>query len=49
VVVVSNYAREPVRQHVCDAGADAFFDKSFELEGLVDFCTRHARTFRTDG
>jgi DNA-binding NarL/FixJ family response regulator len=37
-VVLSNYTRDPVREHARLAGADAVFDKSFELESLVAWC-----------
>lgn len=39
-VVLSNYTREPVREHARLAGADAVFDKSFEIEALIAFCER---------
>ena len=42
-VVVSNYTRDPVRDHARQAGADAVFDKSFELDALVDYCAEFAR------
>jgi two-component system OmpR family response regulator len=37
-VVLSNYTRDPVREHARQAGADAVFDKSFEMEALLDYC-----------
>ena len=37
-VVLSNYTRDPVREHARLAGADAVFDKSFQLEDLVAWC-----------
>jgi DNA-binding NarL/FixJ family response regulator len=37
-VVLSNYTRAPVADYALQAGADAFFDKSFELERFVQFC-----------
>jgi DNA-binding NarL/FixJ family response regulator len=37
-VVLSNYTRDPVREHARLAGADAVFDKSFEIEALLDYC-----------
>ena len=37
-VVLSNYTRDPVRDHARRAGADAVFDKSFELDALVEYC-----------
>ena len=43
-VVVSNYTRDPVRDHARQAGADAVFDKSFELDALVEYCAEFCRT-----
>jgi DNA-binding NarL/FixJ family response regulator len=37
-VVLSNYSRAPVADYARQAGADAFFDKSFDLERFVQFC-----------
>ncbi len=37
-VVLSNYNRGPVADYARQAGADAFFDKSFDLEQFVQFC-----------
>lgn len=37
VVILSNYATADVRAQCLALGADAVFDKSTELEGLVDF------------
>lgn len=36
-VVLSNYTRDPVRQYAREAGADAVFDKSFDMEALVEY------------
>jgi two-component system OmpR family response regulator len=46
VVVISNYSREPAREHARQAGADAFFDKSFDLDALVQYCVSHAAACR---
>ncbi|MET3441788.1 DNA-binding NarL/FixJ family response regulator [Variovorax paradoxus] len=45
VVVLSNYATSEMRQRSEELGADAFFDKSAELDQLVAYCEtlRHAR------
>lgn len=45
VVVLSNYATSEMRQRSAQLGADAFFDKSAELDQLVAYCEtlRHAR------
>jgi DNA-binding NarL/FixJ family response regulator len=37
-VVLSNYSRDPVPDYARRAGADAFFDKSFDLDQFVQFC-----------
>lgn len=42
-VVLSNYTRDPVRERAREAGADAVFDKSFELDALMDYCGELAR------
>jgi len=38
VVVLTNYATPDIRGRALTAGADAVFDKSTEIEKLVDFC-----------
>jgi DNA-binding NarL/FixJ family response regulator len=38
VVVLSNYATADIRQRCAQLGVDAVFDKSNEIDGLVDFC-----------
>jgi two-component system OmpR family response regulator len=38
VVVLSNYATADIRQRCAQLGVDAVFDKSNEIEGLIDFC-----------
>ena len=38
VVVLSNYTTPDVRVRCLQAGADAVYDKSTELEALIDFC-----------
>lgn len=40
--VLSNYTRDPVREHARLAGADAVFDKSFDMERLVAWCEQLA-------
>lgn len=37
-VVLSNYTRDPVRAHAAQAGADAVFDKTFDMDALVAYC-----------
>jgi two-component system, OmpR family, response regulator len=38
VVVLSNYATSDMRKRCTLLGADAVFDKSNEIDGLVDYC-----------
>jgi DNA-binding NarL/FixJ family response regulator len=45
-VVLSNYTRDPVRQCARDAGADAVFDKSFELDALVEYLVQFSGASR---
>ena len=40
IVVLSNHSSPDVRWRCRQLGADAVFDKSLELEALVDFCVR---------
>jgi DNA-binding NarL/FixJ family response regulator len=45
-VVLTNYTRDPVRQYAREAGADAVFDKSFEMEALVQYVATSGRKGR---
>ena len=38
VVVLSNYATPDMRERCAQLGADAVFDKSNEIDALVDYC-----------
>lgn len=38
LVVISNYATPEMRRHCLGLGADAVFDKSTEIDALVDYC-----------
>lgn len=40
VVVLSNYATADIRQRCAQLGVDAVFDKSNEIDALVDFCVQ---------
>ena len=40
VVVLSNYATADIRQRCKQLGVDAVFDKSNEIEALIDYCTQ---------
>jgi len=41
VVVLSNHSSRDVRWRCRQLGADACFDKSTELEALVEYCAQH--------
>lgn len=38
VVVLSNYATPDMRKRCAQLGADAVFDKSNEIDALIDYC-----------
>lgn len=42
VVVLSNYATADMRQRCAQLGADAVFDKSNEIDALVEYCVTQA-------
>ncbi|MGN1055921.1 MAG: response regulator [Comamonas sp.] len=42
VVVLSNYATSDVRQRCQELGVDAIFDKSNEIDALLDYCMEMA-------
>ncbi|MFY3384544.1 response regulator [Paracidovorax sp. MALMAid1276] len=42
MVVLSNYATPDVRMRCAQLGVDAVFDKSNEIDALVDFCIQHS-------
>lgn len=39
VVVLTNYATKDIRRRCAELGSDAVFDKSNELDQLLDYCT----------
>lgn len=41
IVVLSNYATPEVRMRCAQLGVDAVFDKSNEIDALVDYCIEH--------
>ncbi|WP_233168139.1 response regulator [Xylophilus sp. ASV27] len=43
VVVLSNYATPDVRTRCLKLGADAVFDKSNDIDALLDYCIAYAR------
>jgi two-component system, OmpR family, response regulator len=48
VVVLSNHSSRDVRWRCQQLGADAVFDKSTELEALVDYCVRMRSQVQAD-
>ena len=46
VVVLSNYATPDIRRRCAEFGVDAVFDKSNEIDALVDFCVAQAKALR---
>ncbi len=48
VVVLSNYATADIRQRCAQLGVDAVFDKSNEIDALVDFCIQQTKTLDSD-
>ena len=43
VIVLTNYATSDIRRRCAELGSDAVFDKSNELEELLDFCMSATR------
>ena len=43
MVVLSNYATPDIRMRCAQLGVDAVFDKSNEIDALVDYCVAHSR------
>lgn len=39
VIVLTNYATTDIRRRCAELGSDAVFDKSNELDELLDYCT----------
>lgn len=46
VVVLSNYATPDIRRRCAEFGVDAVFDKSNEIDALVEFCLGQAKDLR---
>lgn len=44
VVVLSNYATPDIRRRCMQLGVDAVFDKSNEIDDLVEFCAQQGGT-----
>ncbi len=47
VVVLSNYATPDIRKRCAQFGVDAVFDKSNEIDALIDFCIEQAGALRS--
>jgi two-component system, OmpR family, response regulator len=47
VVVLSNYATADMRKRCAQLGADAVFDKSNEIDALVEYCIQQCETPRS--
>ena len=47
LVVLSNYATPDIRKRCAQLGVDAVFDKSNEIDALLDFCLQHAASRQT--
>lgn len=46
VVVLSNYATPDIRKRCAQFGVDAVFDKSNEIDGLIEFCIEQTALLR---
>ncbi len=44
VVVLTNYATAEMRKRCAQLGADALFDKSNEIDALIEFCLKHSQS-----
>lgn len=44
MVVLSNYATPDVRMRCAQLGVDAVFDKSNEIDALIDYCIEHSES-----
>ena len=49
LVVLSNYATPDMRRKCLQLGADKVFDKSNEIDGLINYCARLASGEETTG
>jgi two-component system, OmpR family, response regulator len=45
VVVLSNYATADIRQRCAQLGVDAVFDKSNEIDALVEYCLQQSAIY----
>ena len=49
IVVFSNYANASVRKRCAQLGVDAVFDKSTEIDALVDYCSHQCTQLGAPG
>ena len=47
MVVLSNHATDDIRWRCAQLGADAVFDKSMEIDALVDYCVKERNKFES--
>ncbi|MES2974018.1 MAG: response regulator [Pseudomonadota bacterium] len=45
MIVLSNHATDDIRWRCAQLGADAVFDKSMEIDALVDYCVKERNRF----
>ena len=48
VIVLSNYATSDIRKRCAQLGVDAVFDKSNEIEALIDYCIAQGKTIKVN-
>ena len=48
VVVLSNYATADIRRRCAELGVDAVFDKSNEIDALIDYCIARSNALGRD-
>ncbi len=48
VVVLSNYATTDIRQRCAQLGVDAVFDKSNEIDALVEYCLQQNHSIEAE-
>ena len=49
VIVLTNYATPAIRQRSVELGADAVFDKSSEIDGLMKYCVQQTASLEKMG
>jgi len=48
VIVLSNYATADIRKRCAQLGVDAVFDKSNEIDALIDYCIEQCKSLSAD-